>query len=238
MRGVQASSPGRDAIVNEDRLRDEDAGNVTVPRVFLMTSRASQTRNRLLGAYRGPNMGSAFPVLDSGPEEGRKCDVPGVFLTASSRSGPPGPRSRCLSGRDVHGSRNSCRTSVAPPLPHRPGRLVAATACPGRHETPGTHLGRRSGRRTRTSDGRGRPEGRATRTAATALKPHPRPAAPPPEHPAPPRDQSLRKEEVVLGGGAVGADLEGGRGALCSGGADRVLAGRSWTRRRFRGCSG
>ena len=29
-----------------------------------------------------------------------------------------------------------------PTNPSRPGRLVAATACPGRHETPGTHLGR------------------------------------------------------------------------------------------------
>src|ERR1700743_165497 len=28
------------------------------------------------------------------------------------------------------------------PNPSRPGRLVAATACPGRHETPGTNLGR------------------------------------------------------------------------------------------------
>src|ERR1700742_3053074 len=29
-----------------------------------------------------------------------------------------------------------------PESPSRPGRLVAATACPGHHETPGTHLGR------------------------------------------------------------------------------------------------
>src|SRR6185437_11546754 len=29
-----------------------------------------------------------------------------------------------------------------PAKPSRPGRLVAATACPGRHETPGTNLGR------------------------------------------------------------------------------------------------
>src|ERR1700748_3410817 len=29
-----------------------------------------------------------------------------------------------------------------PAKPSRPGRLVAATACPGRHETPGTHRGR------------------------------------------------------------------------------------------------
>ncbi len=28
------------------------------------------------------------------------------------------------------------------PKPSRAGRLVAATACQGRHETPGTHLGR------------------------------------------------------------------------------------------------
>src|SRR5882757_5976111 len=31
--------------------------------------------------------------------------------------------------------------------PSRPGRLVAATACQGRHETPGTQLGRPQGPR-------------------------------------------------------------------------------------------
>jgi hypothetical protein len=33
-------------------------------------------------------------------------------------------------------------TVAFPAEASRPGRLVAATACPGRHETPGTHLGR------------------------------------------------------------------------------------------------
>ena len=32
-----------------------------------------------------------------------------------------------------------------PESPSRPGRLVAATAGPGRRETPGTDLGRRGG---------------------------------------------------------------------------------------------
>src|ERR1700761_9396390 len=42
-------------------------------------------------------------------------------------------------GRNGDGSPTSCRPSVTPPrTPSRPGRLVAATACPGRHETPGT----------------------------------------------------------------------------------------------------
>ena len=71
-------------------------------------------------------------------------------------SGLPGLRS----GQNDHGSVNPCLTSATPPgTPHgsptsphpcavsptnpsRPGRLVAATARPGRHETPGTHLGR------------------------------------------------------------------------------------------------
>jgi hypothetical protein len=35
-----------------------------------------------------------------------------------------------------------------PETPSRPGRLVAATACPGRHDTPGTtQLGRTEARR-------------------------------------------------------------------------------------------
>jgi hypothetical protein len=72
----------------------------------------------------------------------RKSDVPGVSLMSSSRfRASPGAISLSL-GRDDHGRRTSCRPSVALPLPLRPGRLVAATACPGRHETSGTWLGR------------------------------------------------------------------------------------------------
>ena len=188
MKGVQASSPGRDAIVNEDRLRDEDAGNVTVPRVFLMTSRASQTRNRLLGAYRDPNIGSAFPDLDSGPEEGRKCDVPGIFLTASSRSGPPGPRSRPERlGRTFTEVENRVgllshpRFPTVPGVSWRPQPARAATRRPGR-----TSDGRPGPEARRNSDGRERPRstphlGRPRRPRSTPhldRPPHPKHAAP------------------------------------------------------------
>src|ERR1700761_873397 len=48
-----------------------------------------------------------------------------------------------LSGQTVTEVRTSSRPCPRfPTKPSRPGRLVAATACPGRHETPGTQLGR------------------------------------------------------------------------------------------------
>jgi hypothetical protein len=52
------------------------------------------------------------------------------------------PVSRPLSRAGRSRRRNPCRTSVAPPDPLRPGRLVTATPSRGRHETPGTFLGR------------------------------------------------------------------------------------------------
>src|SRR6202789_4364425 len=40
---------------------------------------------------------------------------------------------------------SSSRPVTFPETPSRPGRLVAVTACPGRHETPETQLGRPGG---------------------------------------------------------------------------------------------
>src|ERR1700748_194138 len=45
----------------------------------------------------------------------------------------------------------------------RPGRLVAATACPGRHETPGTYLGRAERPRATAREPTLRPEARRSR---------------------------------------------------------------------------
>jgi hypothetical protein len=66
-----------------------------------------------------------------------------------------------------------------PPHPSRPGRLVAASACPGRHETPGTQLGRPQ-----------RPEARRpTRRSSIVSLPWgpPRPRNRPPTRRGPPR---------------------------------------------------
>src|ERR1700761_5082781 len=57
------------------------------------------------------------------------------------------PCSRPMWTRDVR-RQTSRKRGVSPVLvtfpesPSRPGRLVAVTTCPGRHETPGTQLGR------------------------------------------------------------------------------------------------
>jgi hypothetical protein len=54
-----------------------------------------------------------------------------------ARGPPTSPSGKRFTESDfVSDFLNTLRTSS------RPGRLVAATACPGRHETPGTHLGR------------------------------------------------------------------------------------------------
>src|SRR5262249_44109557 len=61
---------------------------------------------------------------------------------------------------------SSSRPCVAfPPTPPRPGRPGAATACPGRHETPGPsgrQLPEAPVRPRRTSDGRPAPEPRSS----------------------------------------------------------------------------
>ena len=87
--------------------------------------------------------------------------------------------------------------------PSRPGRLMAVTACPDRHETPGTHLGR-------------------PRRPKHARPSHPRPARPP--RPAPPRRptnqplqqprrpnlQALDPCALILGPGDQGVEVGGG----------------------------
>src|SRR6201996_6814858 len=87
------------------------------------------------GAYGALNSASASEALDLGPQRAEKCDVPGIFVT-----GPISPTS--LSGGTVTEVRLRVGLPSHPRKPPRPGRLVAATACPGRHETPGTSLGR------------------------------------------------------------------------------------------------
>src|ERR1700758_5497529 len=71
---------------------------------------------------------------------------------SSTRStfGPPwGPKSRSRRP-DRWDLRDEAPVPVTfPPNPSRPGRLVAATACPGRHETPGTPDPNRSGHESR-----------------------------------------------------------------------------------------
>ncbi|HEX4305788.1 MAG TPA: hypothetical protein VHZ54_07130, partial [Solirubrobacterales bacterium] len=64
-------------------------------------------------------------------------------------------------------------------------RLVAATACQGRHETPGTHLGRPRGPEERP------PQPPGPRT--------PRPSAPvPPRRPPPPTPPGEGQEEIWI----------------------------------------
>src|ERR1700761_6806814 len=89
----------------------------------------------VLVAYGALNSASASEALDLGPQRAEKCDVPGIFVT-----GPISPTS--LSGGTVTEVRLRVGLPSHPRKPPRPGRLVAATACPGRHETPGTSLGR------------------------------------------------------------------------------------------------
>ncbi len=56
----------------------------------------------------------------------------------------------------------------------RPGRLVAATACPGRHETPGTHLGRPPRPRTAASQSvRSRSAASGRRGGGGSVRSHP-----------------------------------------------------------------
>jgi hypothetical protein len=134
-------------------------------------------------------------------EGARECDVPGISLTPSStirhgsalpasNSLSPGARSPRLPGLDLPHSRAGRPRKAdfvsafrrTPLISSRPGRLVAATACPGRHETPGTHLGRAGPpRRTPNSDGRdGRTASKhaASRPAATDHAPAPPPTPP------------------------------------------------------------
>jgi hypothetical protein len=143
---------------HQGRIRDEDAWRSTLPCDFF---RRYKLVAMVLGPYRGLNSCSAFQSPGNGPPKALVCDVPGVSRTSSSRIGAPGPHSRAEHPR----SRTSSRTSATPCVPPRPGRLVAASACPGRHETPGTQLGRPLGPDGRhapnaTSDGRLGPEAR------------------------------------------------------------------------------
>ena len=55
-----------------------------------------------------------------------------------------------------------------PPKASRPGRLVAATACPGRHETPGTVVPRRDGPKPSAVHDRSGPNPRRSATADSA----------------------------------------------------------------------
>ena len=111
-----------------------------------------------------------------------------------------------------------CRPCAGfPPNPSRPGRLVAVTACPGRHETPGTHLGRPPRPRTtrgapprRTSDGRHRPPIRAQP-----------PPAPPREITSRGRSSSRwsrcgRRRQVEVVGGLGGVAGVGRRRSRCA----------------------
>ena len=195
MRGVHDPSPGRDAIVAEDRPRHEDAGNVTVPRVFLLTSRASQTRNRLLGAYRDPNIGSAFPDLGLRPQK-RAGSVTFPASSSRLRHGPglPGPDLavfRAERSRKWKSVSDFCRTPASPPSrasrgghslpgPPRDARDAPRTAgAPSKHaastpdaasRTPATlRKTPRTARRPRKRDGRPLISHQATARAARGL---------------------------------------------------------------------
>src|ERR1700753_2884537 len=77
-----------------------------------------------------------------------------MALSTNALLGPPARASGRMKIRDVPcgtvtNRADRSRERGVPPVPgtfpetpSRPGRLVAVTACPARHETPGTHLGR------------------------------------------------------------------------------------------------
>jgi hypothetical protein len=98
-----------------------------------------ESRDHGLTPYGVVNPCSAFQALEIGPQGAGECDVLGIFV-----NGPASPTS--LSGRTVTEVRLRVGLCPLPANPSRPGRLVAATPCRGRHETPGTHLGRPHGR--------------------------------------------------------------------------------------------
>ena len=196
---------GRDR--DEIPPREGDAGNVTLSPEFLRRHEHVTTLRPPYGvaihaarpggpkrALRGPE-GVTFPASSSRPallDPGSMRNPHGspTSLRASVTS-PRTPRCRpCAAPCRPRPDRavpapQPCRPCASfPTKPLRPGRLVAATACPGRHETPGTHLGRPRRPRTtpgRTSDGRaGRePHRDATRTAAPVTdRGRPPPGAP------------------------------------------------------------
>jgi hypothetical protein len=138
---------------------------------------ASRTRCVDRPCHRRVDPRSAFRGPDPGWEDGRKCDFPGVlphvFVDDPSRIRAP-DLSFVQNG---HGRRNSCRPFVAPPDPLLPGRLVAATPSRGRHETPGTQLGRAASKEVQL----GRPQRPRTWARRTDRYRLPQTQAPEPE---------------------------------------------------------
>jgi hypothetical protein len=161
---VAGVSRERHGCVTEDGPRHREAENVTLPPVFF---RRCNHVTVVLGPYRGPKRRIAFQGLDLGAQEAGKCDVLGIFVTDRvSRAS--------LSGRTVTEVRLRVGLCPLPTNPSRPGRLVAATPCRGRHETPGTHLGRPQRSEAGPGTHLGRPQapeaGASTRAYAYAAR--------------------------------------------------------------------
>src|SRR5271156_2462993 len=121
-----------------------------------------------VGSVEGSSLEGHGRVTDPSPKSDLVTQMPGTspFLPSSPGSAPvrsqfsPLCGGNCelilpgvsLPGRTVTEGRPSCRPwSSFPTAPSRPGRLVAAAACQGRHETPGTWLGRAAGPGARPS---------------------------------------------------------------------------------------
>jgi hypothetical protein len=169
VRGVEERSREGDGSVEGRHRRQTSSRRCREVHASARPLQASDPRCMKLAFLWHGQLCSAFSTLESGAGAGVTSRPPGrdlgprCSLLRHDRSfehrwrifaGGRGSRAS-LSGRTITEVRlraGFCHTPGArrsPTKPPRPGRLVAATACPGRHETPGMQLGRPHRSRTR-----------------------------------------------------------------------------------------